>query len=274
MKRTIKLIIYFIAYQLAFSSFPAIAYMLRTHSFEMPLATDETYIFQTLLCSLLASLAVIIHLIAGRYVSLNRQNFSPLSVSLLITCALFVTGMGMWSNYLNELLGVSMSPQLQQAFEMLMQHPLGIISTVSMAPVVEELLFRGAIEGHLLRIWKKPAYAIIVSSLLFGLVHGNLVQAPFAFLLGLALGWIYYHTGSLLPSILMHFINNLTATLTYHLSGDPDTTLTETFGATGALCIALGGIVLTILCVWIIRSRLITQPAAWVSTTPTSDNTI
>lgn len=47
MKRTIKLIIYFIAYQLAFSSFPAIAYMLRTHSFEMPLATDETYIFQT-----------------------------------------------------------------------------------------------------------------------------------------------------------------------------------------------------------------------------------
>ena len=119
MKRTIKLIIYFIAYQLAFSSFPAIAYMLRTHSFEMPLATDETYIFQTLLCSLLASLAVIIHLIAGRYVSLNRQNFSPLSVSLLITCALFVTGMGMWSNYLNELLGVSMSPQLQQAFEML-----------------------------------------------------------------------------------------------------------------------------------------------------------
>lgn len=180
----------------------------------------------------------------------------------------------MWSNYLNELLGVSMSPQLQQAFEMLMQHPLGIISTVIMAPVVEELLFRGAIEGHLLRIWKKPAYAIIVSSLLFGLVHGNLVQAPFAFLLGLALGWIYYHTGSLLPSILMHFINNLTATLTYHLSGDPDTTLTETFGATGALCIALGGIVLTILCVWIIRSRLITQPAAWVSTTPTSDNTI
>ena len=72
----------------------------------------------------------------------------------------------------------------------------------------------------------------------------------------------------------MHFINNLTATLTYHLSGDPDTTLTETFGTTGALCIALGGIVLTILCVWIIRSRLITQPAVWVSTTPTSDNTI
>ena len=100
------------------------------------------------------------------------------------------------------------------------------------------------------------------------------MQIFFAFISGMALGWVYYRTGSLLPGMLMHFINNLTATLTYHLSGDPDTTLTETFGATGALCIALGGIVLTILCVWIIRSRLITQPAVWVSTTPTSDNTI
>lgn len=274
MKRTIKLIIYFIAYQLAFNSFPAIAYMIRTHSLAMPTATDDTYIFQTLLCSLLASLAVIIHLIAGKYVPTDRQTFGSVSFPLALICIVFVTGMGMWTNYLNELLGVSMSPQLQQAFEMLMQHPLGIISTVIMAPIVEEMLFRGAIEGHLLRIWKKPAYAIIVSALLFGLVHGNLVQAPFAFLLGLALGWIYYRSGSLLPSMLMHFVNNLTATLTYHLSGDPDATLTDTFGTAGALCLALGGIVLTILCIRAIRTRLIPQPAAWNSIIPTPDNKI
>ena len=70
-----------------------------------------------------------------------------------------------------------------------------------MAPVVEELLFRGAIQGHLLRKWKKPLWAIVVSSLIFGIVHGNWVQAPFAFVVGLALGWIYYHSENFLHVI-------------------------------------------------------------------------
>lgn len=49
---------------------------------------------------------------------------------------------------------------------MIMRNPLGIISVVIMAPIIEELLFRGAIQGHLLRKWKHPAGAIVVSSLI------------------------------------------------------------------------------------------------------------
>lgn len=52
----------------------------------------------------------------------------------------------------------------------------------------------------------------------FGVVHGNWVQAPFAFVTGLALGWMYYRTGSLLPGILMHFVNNSAAVLSFLLA--------------------------------------------------------
>ena len=91
----------------------------------------------------------------------------------------FILAMGLWTNYFNEL--ADLPNNMQEAFEMIMRNPLGIIAVVIMAPIVEELLFRGAIQGHLLRKWKHPAGAIVLSSLIFGVVHGNWVQAPFAF---------------------------------------------------------------------------------------------
>ena len=84
----------------------------------------------------------------------------------------------------------------------------GILSVAIMAPLVEELLFRGAIEGHLLRQGKKPWVAILISSLIFGLIHINPAQVPFAFAIGAVFGWLYYRTGSMVPGIIGHFINN------------------------------------------------------------------
>lgn len=55
---------------------------------------------------------------------------------------------------------------MQEIFAMMMQHPLGVVAITIMAPVVEELLFRGAIQGHLLRKWKKPLwYRCIVTDI-------------------------------------------------------------------------------------------------------------
>jgi len=44
---------------------------------------------------------------------------------------------------------------------------------------------------------------------IFGLFHGNLVQIPFAFIVGIVLGWVVTSTNSMLPAILIHFSNNL-----------------------------------------------------------------
>lgn len=83
----------------------------------------------------------------------------------------------------------------------------GFLAIAVFGPVCEEVTFRGAIEGYLLKT-ASPWKAIFISALLFGIIHMNQVQIPFAFALGLLLGWMYYKTGSLLPGILAHFINN------------------------------------------------------------------
>lgn len=262
MGRTIKLLLYFFAYQLAFMGVFICGYMIHKGVFEVPQTPDSTYTSLILLAQVLSTAAMGIHLLVGKYVPLDRKTWSYCSSSkVLIASVVFILALGLWTNYLSELADLPNS--MQETFEMMMRHPLGIIAIVIMAPIVEELLFRGAIEGYLLRKWKHPAGAIVFSSLVFGLVHGNWVQAPFAFVIGLALGWMYYRTGSLLPGILMHFVNNSTAVLGFLITDNPDATMVSEYGPQGAAWMAVAGAVVTVLCVYLFQKKLITQPAVW-----------
>lgn len=262
MGRTIKLLLYFFAYQLAFMGVFISGYMIFTGVYEVPQTSDSTYTSLILLAQILSTAAMGIHLLVGKYVPLDRKTWGyHSSLKVLVTSVVFILAMGLWSNYLSELADLPNS--MQEALEMMMRHPLGIIAVVIMAPIVEELLFRGAIEGHLLRKWKHPAGAIVFSSLVFGLVHGNWVQAPFAFVIGLALGWMYYRTGSLLPGILMHFVNNSTAVIGFLLTDNPDATMVSEYGPQGAAWMAVAGSVVTVLCVYLFQKKLITRPAVW-----------
>lgn len=262
MGRTIKLLLYFFAYQLAFMGVFICGYMIHKGVFEVPQTPDSTYTSLILLAQILSTAAMGIHLLAGKYVPLDRKTWSYCSSSkVLIASVVFILALGLWTNYLSELADLPNS--MQETFEMMMRHPLGIIAIVIMAPIVEELLFRGAIEGYLLRKWKHPAGAIVFSSLVFGLVHGNWVQAPFAFVIGLALGWMYYRTGSLLPGILMHFVNNSTAVLGFLITDNPDATMVSEYGPQGAVWMAVAGAVVTVLCVYLFQKKLVAQPAVW-----------
>lgn len=73
-------------------------------------------------------------------------------------------------------------------------------------PLVEEILFRGAVLGCLRR-WG-DGFAIAASSILFGLYHGNVGQFVFATLVGLVFGYLRVRTGNILPSMLLHMLNN------------------------------------------------------------------
>ena len=262
MGRTIKLLLYFFAYQLAFMGVFICGYMIHKGVFEVPQTPDSTYTSLILLAQVLSTAAMGIHLLVGKYVPLDRKTWSYCGSSkVLIASVVFILALGLWTNYLSELADLPNS--MQETFEMMMRHPLGIIAIVIMAPIVEELLFRGAIEGHLLRKWKHPAGAIVFSSLVFGVVHGNWVQAPFAFVIGLALGWMYYRTGSLLPGILMHFVNNSTAVLGFLITDNPDATMVSEYGPQGAAWMAVAGAVVTVLCVYLFQKKLVAQPAVW-----------
>ena len=262
MGRTIKLILYFFAYQLAVSSVFTGLYMLWNGSFEMPDPNTESYVNFLLSVQVAFTLLFSMHLVLGKYVNLDRRSLAYASSFKLMTLSLlFMVGMGLWNNYLSELLDLPNT--MEDFFVDMMSHPLGIFAAVIMAPVMEELLFRGAIEGHLLRIWKNPVWAILLSSVLFGLVHCNPVQIPFAIVIGLALGWIYYMTESLFLCMFMHFINNGSAVLVFWLTDNPKTTLVGTFGDNGAIVLALIGMVATLLSVLLIQKVMRNTPPKW-----------
>ena len=75
-----------------------------------------------------------------------------------------------------------------------------------LAPVTEEILFRGVVLRKLIPYGKR--FAILCSAVTFGLFHGNLVQAPFAFLVGLVLGYVAAEY-NICWAMLLHMVNNL-----------------------------------------------------------------
>lgn len=83
------------------------------------------------------------------------------------------------------------------------------IETVVVPPLVEELMFRGAVLQSLRRFG--DGFAVLGSALIFGMMHGNFTQTVFAFIAGLAMGYAAVKAESLLPSILIHFTNNALA---------------------------------------------------------------
>ncbi len=82
------------------------------------------------------------------------------------------------------------------------------ISIVFIAPVLEEVLCRGILLPALLRT-RSPRTSIIVSAVVFGLMHLNPAHVIAATLVGLVLGYVYYRTRSLALVVSLHAVNNL-----------------------------------------------------------------
>ena len=85
-----------------------------------------------------------------------------------------------------------------------------VVYVCILAPMLEETLFRGMILPRL-RPWG-DRFAVVVSALLFAIFHMNLVQGIPAFFMGLALGLVAVRSGSVLPGILIHALNNSLST--------------------------------------------------------------
>lgn len=95
--------------------------------------------------------------------------------------------------------------------ELLMQ----FLALCVMPAIAEELLFRGAFQGLM-----RPcgsATAIFAPALLFGVLHLDLAQGLTAFACGVFLGWLAERSGSILPGMLLHLVNNALAFLTIYL---------------------------------------------------------
>ena len=210
MLRIIKLIIYYFLYQVLFTAIialPSAWIQIMNNGGNVSNFTGiDNSITTTGLAMVLSGIAMIWHLIHFKYVKFNLKSFGEVpSKTIWLSIPFIVAGM-IFVNLCSEFL--ELPDMMQDTFRGMSRNVFGILSITIMAPLVEELLFRGAIQGHLLRKGMKPLHTILIASAIFGIIHMNPIQIPFAFAIGLIFGWLYYRTGSVVPGIIGHFINN------------------------------------------------------------------
>ena len=156
--------------------------------------------------------------------SLDNRHFAPYSFALIILVTVVMTFASMFvfdlPNYWNMQL-TNKSSILAQFYDMMMEMmkqmtggPFwsSFLVVAIFAPIFEEWMCRGMVLRGLLTKMK-PVWAIVISALFFAVIHANPWQALNAFLIGLLMGYVYYKTGSLILTMIIHFVNNGTSVI-------------------------------------------------------------
>ena len=161
--------------------------------------------------------------------ALDSNHFGKWGGALLaIAVVIGVLAAGMILEAVNQYLPDT-EGSVMEIMEKMMEGPLwaNLLTMCIMAPILEEWMCRGVILRGLLNYAPKtprqegertrgmsPALAIVISALFFAAIHGNVWQGVTAFAIGCLFGYVYYKTGSLKLTILMHCANNTFAVLT------------------------------------------------------------
>ena len=158
--------------------------------------------------------------------------------------------LGAWSiSVLTE--DVELPDEMMQMWLQMSNSIAGFLAVVIVGPITEELLFREAIIGEMLRRGTNPWVAITISALAFSAMHLTLAQFLYALPLGILFGIIYYRTGNIVLTSLLHILNNGTIAAELYTNGEEaakfsyvewfgSATTTYTYAAlSAALCIML-----------------------------------
>jgi hypothetical protein len=159
----------------------------------------------------------------GDYLPNPRRTFNPL---MILGVIILVPGMQFFSSYLVGIVS-TIFPQWLDQYEKLFETaglgssitPLMFCYTVILAPIGEELTFR----GMTMRLAEKAVpfwVANLLQAFLFGFFHLNWIQGIYAFALGLVLGYICEKGGSIYYSLLFHVLFNFWGTVIGELLGD------------------------------------------------------
>ncbi|MBR1521757.1 MAG: CPBP family intramembrane metalloprotease [Bacteroidaceae bacterium] len=143
---------------------------------------------------------------------------------------------------------------MEDTFTDMSNSVMGALGIGLLGPIIEEFIFREGIEGYMLRNGVNKWVAIVGSALAFGIIHLNPAQVPFAAAMGIILGVIYYKTGNIVITSILHILNNSIAVWQMYTLGDAakDFSLVESIGGTTSAIILM--IVGTVVCVTMLIS--------------------
>lgn len=205
--------------------------------------SDNDVLAMVLGQSVSAILTIIIFALT-HWAQFGIRSFSKKSIALLSSICVFTLGTLLPSEWIMESSNIDMPDSYKAMFEMILSHPIGIISIFFLVPIAEEVVLRGAVLRRLLE-WLCPQnssfsnsnhncrcwIAIAISALIFGALHGNMAQGTHAFVAGLFLGWLFYRTNSILPGLVFHWVNNTASVIQAQIYDiDTDIKVIDMFG--------------------------------------------
>ena len=169
--------------------------------------------------AVISSLATFILFISTKWAPVSGNYLKTRPWDVFFWSALIALGSILPMQFLAEKLNLTMPEGTEELFNSIMKVSWGYVALGLMAPFAEEIVFRGAIQRVLQNALgeRNRWIAIVVSALIFGIIHFNLAQGLHAFLIGLLLGWLYSKTGSILPGFVFHWVNNTVAYLMFNL---------------------------------------------------------
>jgi membrane protease YdiL (CAAX protease family) len=122
-----------------------------------------------------------------------------------------------------------------------------LIIIAALAAISEELLFRSVIQQALIKIFRNAHLAIIMTAIIFSAFHLDFFGFFPRAILGLMLGYMFWMSGSIIPSMLMHFLNNAVIVMLYYLNTRGFTDIdVEHFGSTGNVLVIILSLIVTV----------------------------
>jgi membrane protease YdiL (CAAX protease family) len=179
---------------------------------------------QGLVLSLLEALLILpawwftVHKYRVGWQTLGLRGFQGVMLGLGLALMLLAYAFNLLHNLLLLLLGLRIQPDYVGLFERLKSPWLLLVGSVLVAPVVEEIFFRGFVFAGLRQRfgWQKAA---LLSAAIFAVIHLTPAVILPIFVLGCFLAFIYHYSRSLWPAILMHMlVNGVSLGLAYYLS--------------------------------------------------------
>lgn len=166
-----------------------------------------------------SSMLTILLFVRLKWTILSKTYLRSHPWAVCIWVVLLTIGTVLPAEWIYEQMQIALPEGYAKLFENVMKEPWGYVAIGLLAPLAEEIVFRGAVLRALLGCFgeKKHWIAIVLSALIFGFIHFNIAQGVHAFIIGLLLGWMYYRTGSLVPGIILHWINNTIAYVMFNI---------------------------------------------------------
>jgi len=191
----------------------------NTANYDSAMILEElmTFIYENIMLIVLASNVVSLCIFTPMWIKTRKHNerfqYSGKATVALLTAGFFA-GFNIIQVFVFSITDIMrFFPSYEELAGSISGGPfyIQVISIGIVAPVIEELVFRGVIMGRMR--WTPAWVMVIVQAVLFGAVHMNWFQSLYAFLAGLLLGYIYYKYRSIIMAIIGHMAYNLASVL-------------------------------------------------------------